>query len=476
MKRILQFFLFLAFLVSATSCDDFLDINDDPLAATQADPDLLFPTALLDFSMNRTVENTPSFAAFAQHWASGGSAGVFISPERYIIGVFGPGNTWVNNYASVLKNMLLARLDAEAAGRNNVVAQIKIVEAMTYLYLTTTFGDIPFTEAVDLETANPRFDPQEVVLDGIVARLDEALALIDLSSTDAVRDGDLIYKGDIAKWQRYANSLKFKTLMLIQNKKDVSAQIAATVTQPMITSVADEAAFPYFDAPNNQNPIWKITLLFSGGQNVWFHANNTTLDLMNALDDPRIPTYFDTNGAGAYRGIAPGSAAGAFSDNFSTVSGNIIRADFPDRLTTAGEILLLQAEAAAKGIIPGGLGAANDLYRQGVQASMDFYNGKPGAIPAAAKTAYLNSLPNLASRPQAAALEAIYAQQYLDLFGRGIEAWTQWRRVKFPELTLPIQAQLGTIIRRYPYAVDELAANINAPSQPTLDSPMWFEN
>lgn len=452
-------------------------INTNPFAATNIDPALLFPQIILAVSQQRTIELN-SINIQAQQWTSGGSAGVFRNPERYIISANTINNVWISEYATALRNLQQVRVLTEQnnPGNLHVIAQAKVLEAFTFFNLTQVYGEVPFAEATQPSLfPSPNFDDQEDVLLGVVSRCDEAIALFEGPSDGIVTGGDLIYGGDASKWVKFANTLKLQALMLIANvnPSSVQAQIQALLSEPLIVTNDDEAKLDYTSDIGNENPIWNTLNLFSGGTNIFWYSGATLVDLMNNLSDPRRATYFDLNSDGLY----VGQNQGVFSPTgISPVSLNIIRPEMPDRYASAAETHFLLADAAANGIIPGGLAQANTYYQTGVSLSLDYYDDKPGAISAGDKATYLASLTDISTLPTADALRAIHEQHYIELFSRGIDAWTQWRRTKTPDFELPVGAQLADIIRRYPYPASETASNPNAPSPQPLQTPMWFEN
>lgn len=462
------------FLLGTTSCTDDLDINTDPLSATTVEPNLLFPTVMVSVSSNRTVELN-SLNIQAQHWTSGGSAGVFRNPEVYIISPNTTNNVWVGQYSTALRNLqqmrsLVAASNPEAL---NIVGQVKIYEAFVFLNLTTLYGDIPFSEATQVgEFPNPKFDAQEDVLRGIVGRLDEGIDLLS-TDTDIISNGDLVYQGDKDKWVRFANSLKLKTLMLIANvdPASVQAQLQAVASQPLIENNSQNAYLQFLDVGGNENPLWKTLDNFAGGANPFWYSGSTLVNLMNSNDDPRRATFFDEEEGGVYVGQDQGVFSGA---GISNVSLNILRPDLEDRYATAAETNFFLAEAVVKGFITGD---AEEFYRKGLMASLDSYDGQPGEIAQADKDAYLaSSRGTLDGLTNDKAIQQINEEQYVALFTRGLEALTHWKRTKTPEFMLPVNAALSDIIRRYPYPNSEVSSNPNAPSIPALDMPMWFEN
>lgn len=482
MKRVTFILMMVGFTLIHTSCgDDFFDINDDPLAATEPDADLLFTGAIAKMAAVRVIETGPGFLFFSQHWASSGAAGVFNNPQRFIIGTFGPRNTWNILYEGGIKNFKLAIDDADAKGFVNTSAQLRIMQAHMFYMLTVHFGDIPYSQAVNPEFNFPAFDAQQDVLNGIVNDLDDALSRIDLTGGQAATDGDLLYKGDMEKWQRYGNSVKLASLMLLASGNDAAAKgkISELITSnaPLITSVADEANVPFFDSPENENNLWKLNDLYSSNRNIWFDAGKPLVDLMNATSDPRRPVYFE-EGSDAEPGQFVGRVAGSFADNdeISQIDLNVMEKDFPDRLMAAGEVLLLRAEAYARGYVGSAdMVKADADLKAGIQASVDFFKARGVSVSDSAVSAFIGSF-DLPSESAEDARRIIHEQQYVNLFARGMEAWTQWRRVKVPELPLPQSAQLDDIIRRFPIADEELNSNPNAEAaRKPLTTPMWFE-
>jgi hypothetical protein len=483
-KHFLPFILIVTMMFVGVSCDDQLDINQDPLAATQVDPNLLFPEAFVNLSNNRTIEVSGRTGNVVQYYEP--AFGAFGDMALGELGnTFLVGNTWTSLYNSVLKNIVLAERTAAAQEPQNVnvIAQSKILQAFAYYNLTSMWERVPFTQALNPdEFPTPAFDEQQVVLEGIVSMIDEAIALINKDPESfRVTNGDMIFDGDLDKWEKFGNSIKLKVLMMLANKVDVSSQIAATINSPRITSLADEAAFQYFDAAGNFNPIWNTLNRFAGGINpTWWVASTTFTDVLDELNDPRKSTYYDESQDEVDTGnFGPSASPGSFNSSRgnSIVSLNILRPDYPDRYVTPGEIVLMEAEAIARGFASGDLAAADAKYREGIRLSMDFFDGKPGAISAEDKDAYLASLPALTTLSQDDAVEAIQIQIYIECFFRMPEGWNAWRRTGVPStISTPSGSQLSGVLRRLFYPPDERGANPNAPADPALDSPMWFEN
>lgn len=121
---------------------------------------------------------------------------------------------------------------------------------------------------------------------------------------------------------------------------------------------------------------------------------------------------------------------------------------------------------------------ARAKLKAGIEASIDYFDGLPGEMADADRDAYVNTiLSNFDAGVQADQVRIIQEQHFIDVFEKSPENWALWKRTKTPDLPVSQSAQLGTIIRRFPYPSTETSANPNTPNpMPTRDEPMWFEN
>lgn len=486
MKRFPVYALLAALVLTVTACNDFLDINDDPNNATPSDvatePGLVFLNATTSLSSTKMIEIIEQ-NSHAQTWSSGGTS-VFIQPERYRISPFTTGNTWNTTYTDAAQNLqevINASEDIDPAqvsfSPQNVIAQASILQAYSYFFATVQWGEVPFSEANQAgEFPNPNPEPQEDVLRGVIDQIDTAIDGIELGE-GAIEDRDVFYGGNMDNWIRFGNTIKLRAYFLLDSGgADVSSEITSLLNNgPLIRENNQNALFPYSDAQGNENNFFQLSQDFSGGVNAWYYCSDVLVNTMSDLDDPRLSTYCAPNIDGDFVGVRVGeTGSGRFGpDNpqESFVSDNIHRPAYPLRYATAAEVWLKEAEWEYR---QGNDAAAQDAFERGVEASMAFFDEKPGAIPDSDQQAYLNSLPDLQSLSDADALEAIQTHQWLDLFERHPENWTHWRRTKTPDLQLPVQATLGKIIRRYQYPPDPLASNPNI-SQQQMGEDMWFE-
>lgn len=467
-------FLVSVITLSLNGCtDDITDINEDPLAVTSVPPYLLFPEVIVNMSSQRVIEFAGS-NMHAQQWA--GSAGTWRSRSRYILGVPSVNNAWTNWYTTCLKNLSLVELLVETDSPDDVyiIAQAKILEGFIYSNITQVWGEVPFTQAGNpAEYPYPEFDSQETVMEGIVTLMDEAIAILEQDTDSDIVD-DLIFAGNKQAWIRWANSLKLKMLMFMANKKptEVAVRLQEVANSSLILTNEQEAKLQYSSEIGNENPKYTFINNYWGGNvNLWY-AGSPLVNLMNDLDDPRRATYFDQNVNGVYVGLVQGFTGVAFT---SKINVNNIQIDTPDRYSTASETKFLLADAAANEYISGGLTQANTWFIEGVTLALDYFDGSLGEISQTDKDTYIASLPDLSTLTKEEALDYINDQHYISLFGSGIEAWNLWKRTKSVDFDIPNLSGATDIIRRYTYSSNEAAANINIPTEVTIEDPMWFE-
>ena len=90
-----------------------------------------------------------------------------------------------------------------------------IMKGLYYQTYTDTFGMVPFTEAGVENILQPKYDLQQDIYKGIIADLDQAIAIIgDTERTgigvDDAAENDLYCGGDLQQWKQMANTLKLR--------------------------------------------------------------------------------------------------------------------------------------------------------------------------------------------------------------------------------------------------------------------------
>ena len=143
-------------------------------------------------------------------WGLGVALG---NAERFVAEPYYYNGYWQRAYANCLADLkFLSKSESNAyRGVGGVL------EAYIYQGLVDHFGDIPYTEAVlgELEDGgiiSPKYDEAADVYADLVIKLDESISLLE-KPDNTIGMEDLIYKGDLINWIRFANTLKLRILM-----------------------------------------------------------------------------------------------------------------------------------------------------------------------------------------------------------------------------------------------------------------------
>jgi hypothetical protein len=452
------------------SCDDYLDINDDPNAVTDASL-----SALLAPTMEATARNYYNTAfttsQISQQTGSVFAAGADIHEE------FRLGGIWSGVYLSALTNLGIIVEKAEAEGSPHYAGVAKVLQATNLGLATDQWGDIPWTEAFVEGNLNPKYDSQETIYAEIQRLLDEAIE--DLSSTESrisPDDEDIIYNGDLSKWLKTAYSLKARYYIhLTKRTGAAAAQNALDAVANGFESNADD--FELFYNGIIRNPWHLRPALANNTGNASIEIAQQLVNAMNGTNyptfDPRLPIIANNGGVATYTGLINGEGTGGnsgFSEDtwYSTETAPVL-------LMTYAELKLIEAEAS---LIVGESTEAYEAYITGIEAHMN----KLGVIDTV-RQKYIND-PSVSVGADSLAIEQIMKEKYVALFINP-EAWNDLRRYDYdptifrnfdlPENHNPILND--QFIRRASYPDDEFSRNAVEVSkvEKDLDVPVWWD-
>jgi hypothetical protein len=369
-----------------------------------------------------------------------------------------PDNHWREMYRDVLKDLdEAARVISETdndltnALKPNKLAIIEVLTVYAYSNLVETYGDVPYSEALDIENLLPAYDDGLTIYKDLIARLNSAIGSMNTGVGSFSGTEDLMYGGDVSHWKKFANSLKLRMGIMLA---DVDAGLSKTTvesafTSGVFTSNADNGSYKYSAAAPNNNPM-NDNLVLSGRND--YVAAVTIIDLMNGLEDPRRPVYF-TDVDGEYIGGQIGEISAY--PNFSHVADRLVDPTEPGVILSYVEVEFLLAEANARGYSVGGDAASH--YAAGITASFEYW-GADGIADYLAKPEvdYASALASSTSSP--AWKQVIGTQAYLGLYNRTFASYLSIRRLDYPILAEPTGAESG-FPTRYLYPVGEQTLN-----------------
>lgn len=444
------------------SCtDDITGLNQNTKDPTVVPAVYLFTNAQKNVvdQMVSTSVNFNVFRLFTQQWTET----TYTDESNYDVGTRTiPDNHWAVLYRDVLKDLKESRTvlatevyvgspqeiaDQEIV-RSNKGHVIDIMSAYSYSVLVDTFGDVPYTEALDIVGfPNPKYDDAETIYKDLITKLTAASAALD-SGYDSFGPADLIYGGDVAKWKLFANSLRLKMAI---NMDDVdhayaTAQVLAAVSDGVILSNSNNAALAYLGTQPNANPVF-VDVVASGRDD--FVPTSTIIEKMNGLNDPRRAVFF-TQVGGIYEGGIPGASNNY--DNFSHIGDLLLEPTFEGLIMDNTEVEFLLAEAVERGIAVGG--TAESHYNAAITASMSYWGVSGGDV-----ATYL-AQPSVAYATATGTWkQKIGEQAYIALYNRALESWTSFRRLDFPVLIAPAGADEDFVPTRLTYPAREETLN-----------------
>jgi hypothetical protein len=483
MKKVL--FIVLAFSLFWSCNKDLTDKNTDQKNPVIVPSYTLFANAQKQFADLLTTcnVNTNIFRLFAQHWTET----TYLDESNYDISTRDIPVQWFNGfYRDVLKNLeeakTLVPLDvADPVEQKNDLAMIDLLQVYGYYYLVTTFGNIPYSEALDIEITQPKYDDAATIYSDLLTRLDADITALD-DAAAGFGSGDLIYGGDIASWKRFANSLKVKMAILLADVDPATAKSAVESAAPNVfTSNADNAVLQYLPAPPNSNPAYVDQIQSGRGD---FVATSVLVNPMKASNDPRMPAYFSLDANGSYSGGAYGEGGGfatfskpkGYPDDNDPNPWGPFNITFPGVILSYAEVEFYLAEAAARGYNVGG--TAEEHYNAAIVASIEEWDGTPeqaATYLAQPAVAYATAAGDWKQK--------IGTQEWIAFYNRGYEAWTTWRSLDVPDLVPPPEAISDIPVRfLYPSLEQNLnKANVNAasaalgPLGDDVTTKLWFD-
>lgn len=501
---------------------DFNTLNVDPINILHTSPDKLLAPALVNsiwpgMNRNRSFTNELMQVTVAQ---SDGDNTVFRYAFRNSMSDY-LWNAWFVQLTNFKQIDSLARTAEKPNASYQGIG--KIGKVWLFSMLTDTYGDIPYFNALQGDSlavnpnVTPDFDKQKDIYMDMFNQLEAANTLLTAGDKIVV-SSDPLYKGDIAKWRKFSNSLYLRLLLRISGKADVQQQCIAKIKQivenpalyPIFVNNADNARLLWSGGTSTTDPY---TSPFVNGVRAQDFRGPAVcsffLDHLVAWSDPRYVsnTPFGSGAIGRL-GISQASGGGWFGveSGYRPGTGDTKGCYFQsyDNTTGTGGILSLQqnpntgiimqyaeiqfilAEAAAKGWITGD---TKTYFYQGITSAINYWVPNfPESITSAEFTKHLENF-NAAgvvwndNLSLDAKMEMIHLQKYYALFMTDLQQWFEYRRTGHPVLPKgPGLSNGGVMPARLVYPVYVQAANpvsykaaVAAQGPDQISTQVWWQ-
>jgi len=498
-NHFIYFFAALIMLVAGvTGCKKFLDVNknlNDPTAV---------PVSLLLSNCERNIAANTALGS-----GLGGTMSIYVHQTTGRVGAdrYGAGSAGWDGLYSAITNLNVIIKQGTEETRYAYAGIAKILKAYAFSILVDVYGDVPYSEYDKFADGitQPKFDKGSEIYPKLIALIDEGIADINNPAPNASKPAadDYIYKGDLTKWKKAANTIKLKLYTQVRRVQNVTTQVTALLATPanLINSQADNFMMPYgpFGTTDDRHPAYgDYNATQRGGQlfSPWMYEimKGRNANILNGIPDPRIPYYiynqksalggtnptpenctefrdggfisilFGSNGncrdgsnSNTYSLLGLYPAGGRFNDSLAVQVNTItpIRAGtgaLPHQFITYADRLFLEAELINTGVITGDQKAVFSKALDESFLQMDYIitnfikpgsAGAPQTVPAIATTYKTDVLAAFDAASTAKKLEYIMTEKWINRIENPVDSYTDYRRTGYPVLFSPAPA--GTV-------------------------------
>jgi hypothetical protein len=464
MKRI-YLVLIVLIGISISCTKNFEDFNTDKKHPAEVTGNTLFTNAqkALADQVASTNVNLNVWKLFAQYWTET----TYTDESNYdIVNRTIADNTFRVYYRDVLvdlakaKTYIAAEVNIDGNEPQEIIRQnrLSIIDMlMVYCYqdLVNAFGNIPYSEALNIDNLSPAYDDAFIIYKDLLTRLNDDIAGLD-NSEGSFDSQDLYYQGDIDMWIKFGNTLKVRLGIMLADVDGGLSKDAVESGYAGAFTFGENCQLNY-PGGTNSNPLY-VDMIASGRHD--FVAANTIVDIMNNLEDPRRQAYFtqaDTSTDPSVEKLAYYGGNYGYQSPFSQyshVADAIQEEDYPMVILDFTELAFYLAEAAERGYNVGG--TAESYYNDAVKSSFIHWG-----LPIDSVNAYLANPDVAYSTAPGTWKEKIGLQSWLAFYIRGLEGYTSWRRLDYPVMNIPEapRSEDGSVPKRFTYPINEQTLN-----------------
>jgi len=231
MKKIVYSVALLAVVMLAGCSKNFEDMNTNPKQPTDVPSAYLLTSAQKNLTDILTSSNVNSnvFRLWTQHWTET----TYFDESRYdVVTRLIAANFWTPLYRDVLKDLDACKTAIAAdpkitdkSVKASQTAVADILEVYTYSILLETYGNVPYSEAMDITNLQPKYDDALTTYKDLFKRLDADITDLKAGSASFAA-GDVIYGGDNSLWVKFAATLKMRMAMTLSEATGFDAKTA----------------------------------------------------------------------------------------------------------------------------------------------------------------------------------------------------------------------------------------------------------
>jgi hypothetical protein len=257
MKRTANYILTLFLLsLGVSSCTEgFEEMNIDPNNPTAVPAENLLTQA--EFSLSNLMWSRALNFNFGMLMVQHFSQSEYAEATRFNQNPSNFDGIWNTFYANGMNDLQAAMQITTAnenlteAQRNNRLAVLELLRVWSFQNVTDIWVNVPYSQTFNpAEFPNPQYDRQQDIYAGLVGEIDAALSKITVGAS-GFTSGDIYYAGDMAKWQRFGNSLKVRIGMRMADVDPATAgRLVSQGLQPGLLAHTTKAFTFRFKATN----------------------------------------------------------------------------------------------------------------------------------------------------------------------------------------------------------------------------------
>jgi len=504
-KILLRIFATLLMMM-AISCEVIeTDLTDDPSNLGTDDASIEFLFNANQLALANFFETTQFAGAQVTRMELMGTSPVYAS--QYTAGNF--DNVWLAAYSSFLTDantlkVLASEIDVDDTNGNNITAAVQIMEAYIITTLADTFGDVPYSEAIQgVANFNPSRDDDRDIYASAVMLLQEAISLIETEGSVPLPN-DLYYGGNMDNWKRLANAMLIKLAVQSRLNDNGARDLLNQVLNgaEFVDSNSQDFQLDYSTAADNNDSRHPI---FSPQYDAVAGIYMAAPYIRRMQDDPRFNYYFYLQNGQVF-GREHGDAGPPVASDFNRITvhglypvggkyndGSTGPTSRDDGAAGAGATIMITNAWTQFFIAEGELTMNNDAGNARIalevaitEAIRKVTNFQSGAIPAGADepsqseindyiAAALNRY-DTASGAEAK-LDVIITEFYKSLWGNGIETYNNFRRTGYPsDLPPSISGNPGVFTNSmlYPAIYVNNNNNPDAEQKSSIGEKVWW--
>ncbi len=494
----------LIFMLLLSGCtNDFEEINKNPNS-----PSIVPTSTLMINAQKRLIEDTRDewfsgrmALVWAQYWAQVN----YTEEDRFEYRQNSNNTSWKRIYTDLADLQEIINLNtnettkgaASTSGANeNQIASARVMKCWTFHLLTDTYGPVPYNSVGSSDAQfealkgaegilSPTYAAQDAIYYDLLSELKAAYEQFDESKAGWT-EGDNIYGGDVAKWKKFANSLRLRVAMRMSlvDKATADLHIQEIINSgDYIAGNEDNATFAHEPNSDNASPMYSAYVVKARTD---FAVTNSFIDLLKGSIgpmkqfDPRLKIFAAPIGikpwrtAIDYASYGPndylGQPYGVTSAQASSIEIAEVSLPYAPLEMTYAEVFMDAAEVQF--IISEFNGWEQASYEKGVRLSMEKWG-----VPQADIDTYMENLPP-------ANKSNVLTQKYIALYMQPYQAWAEYRRTGEPAHLIKPGDLVEYPLFTEPYTFEslkteltkDLPSRIGFPEEEELLNPDGFKS